>query len=307
MEDTILRGLTGVCPREPGGQGPGGAAGSLLHGPISHRGPHHPGGHGPEEEGREGSKTEPMPSRAPAAKASRMSPPGLRREVCREPRAASLASPCLLSFPTWSSSVPEPSAPGRPPKGIWSWLSPATEHVVLGGEERQEARVSDRKRPGLREYDRHATVSTSLNVQFDQSTDVHSRAIATLIRKRNTSRKLPHAALQPAPPHLQVMTDPPPGAAPSVCPTRKPLGQSPSPQVLSWVPSFGSVRRWRDRVSPCAPVLCSCYREPALDCWSIHGPMAAGRVPGPAAMNSRVRVFPWANLALASGHAVTAH
>ncbi|XP_036076884.1 uncharacterized protein LOC107503401 isoform X3 [Rousettus aegyptiacus] len=117
MEDTILRGLTGVCPREPGGQGPGGAAGSLLHGPISHRGPHHPGGHGPEEEGREGSKTEPMPSRAPAAKASRMSPPGLRREVCREPRAASLASPCLLSFPTWSSSVPEPSAPGRPPKG----------------------------------------------------------------------------------------------------------------------------------------------------------------------------------------------
>lgn len=117
MEDTILRGLTGVCPREPGGQGPGGAAGSLLHGPISHRGPHHPGGHGPEEEGREGSKTEPMPSRAPAAKASRTSPPGLRREVCREPRAASLASPCLLSFPTWSPSVPEPSAPGRPPKG----------------------------------------------------------------------------------------------------------------------------------------------------------------------------------------------
>lgn len=117
MEDTILRGLTGVCPREPGGQGPGGAAGSLLHGPISHRGPHHPGGHGPEEEGREGSKTEPMPSRAPAAKASRTSPPGLRREVCWEPRAASLASPCLLSFPTWSPSVPEPSAPGRPPKG----------------------------------------------------------------------------------------------------------------------------------------------------------------------------------------------
>lgn len=223
------------------------------------------------------------------------------RDVGQLAAAAELPGAVTATSPlTWCS-------PFCSPPGIWSWLSPATEHVVLGGEERQDARVSDRKRPGLREYDRHATVSTSLNVQFDQSTDVHSRAIATLIRKRNTSRKLPHAALQPALPHLQVTTDPPPGAAPSVCPTRKPLGQSPSPQVLSWVRSFGSVRRWRDRVSPCAPVLCSCYREPALDCRSIHGPMAAGRVPGPAAMNSRVRVFPWANLALASGHAVTAH